>query len=93
MKCHYDVLGLAKDCSDEDIKKSYRKLALQWHPGKDTLMSLVLGMVVGLSPGDFVLDGDPAPFPQKGRSAPSPIFCPFLLWPIGWMDQDATLLV
>jgi len=43
MKCHYDVLGLAKDCSDEDIKKSYRKLALQWHPGKDTLMSLVLG--------------------------------------------------
>jgi len=29
-------------------------------------------MEVGLSPGEFVLDGDPAP-PQKGGGAPSPI--------------------
>ena len=28
-------------------------------------MKLILGMEVGLSPGDFVLDGDPAR-PQKG---------------------------
>jgi len=28
-------------------------------------MKLILGMVVGLSPGEFVLDGDPAP-PPKG---------------------------
>ena len=27
-----------------------------------------LGMEVGLSPGDFVLDGDPAPLPKKGQS-------------------------
>ena len=27
-----------------------------------------LGMEVGLSPGDFVLDGDPVPLPQKGQS-------------------------
>jgi len=27
-----------------------------------------LGMEVGLSPGDFVLDGDPIASPQKGRS-------------------------
>ena len=33
-------------------------------------MKLVLGMEVGLSPGDFVFDGDPVPFPQKGRSLP-----------------------
>jgi len=46
-----------------------------------------LGMEVGLSPGDFVLDGDPAP-PQKG--AEPPIFGPRLLWPNGCMDQDAT---
>ena len=26
-------------------------------------MKLILGMVVGLSPGEFVLDGDPAPYP------------------------------
>ena len=54
---------------------------------------MVLGMEVELGPGDFVLDGDPAspgPPPQKGAEAPSPIFGPFLLWPNGWMHQDAT---
>lgn len=30
--CHYDVLALERDASDEDIKKAYRKLALFWHP-------------------------------------------------------------
>jgi len=29
-----------------------------------------LGMEVGLSSGDFVLDGDPAPPPIKGHSPP-----------------------
>ena len=32
-----------------------------------------LGIQVGLSPGDFVLDGDPAPLPQK-RTEPPPQF-------------------
>jgi len=35
-------------------------------------MKLILGMVVGLSPGEFVLDRDLAPSPKRGR-APSPI--------------------
>ena len=37
-------------------------------------MKLVLGLGVGLSPGDFVLDGDTVPFPKKGAEPPSPIF-------------------
>ena len=48
------------------------------------------GTEVGLSPVDFVLDGDPAPPPKKGGAAPSEIFGPCSLWPNGWMDQDAT---
>ena len=48
-----------------------------------------LGMEVGLSPGDFVFDGDPA-IPRKMAYHPHPIFGPCLLWPNGWMDQDAT---
>jgi len=39
-----------------------------------------LGTEVGLSPGDIVLDGDPA-LPLKG--AQPPIFGPCLLWPNG----------
>jgi len=31
-------------------------------------IKMPLGMEVGLSPGDFVLDGDPARLPKKGRS-------------------------
>jgi len=47
-----------------------------------------LDMKVGLGPCHIVLDGDPAPPPKKG--AQPPIFDPCLLWPKGWMDQDAT---
>ena len=43
---------------------------------------------IGLGPGHIVLDEDPAPLPKKGNIAP--IFGPFLLWPNGWMHQDAT---
>jgi len=46
------------------------------------------GVEVGLSPGDFVLDGDPAPYPERGGASPN--FRPRLLWPNGRMDQDAT---
>jgi len=52
-------------------------------------IKITLGTKVGLSPGDSVLDGDPAPSPQRRRT-PSPIFRPFLLWPNSWMHQDAT---
>ena len=34
-------------------------------------MKLILGMVVGLSPGEFVLHGDPAPSPERGRAISS----------------------
>ena len=33
-------------------------------------IKMPLGMDVGLSPGDFVLDGDPVPPPKKGGGAP-----------------------
>jgi DnaJ family protein A protein 5 len=35
MKCHYDVMGVPRDASFEEIKKQYKKLALVWHPDRN----------------------------------------------------------
>ena len=37
-------------------------------------IKMPLGMELCLGPGDFVLDGDPAPLPKKGRGADPPNF-------------------
>ena len=32
---YYEMLGLTSNCSKEDIKKNYKKLALRWHPDRN----------------------------------------------------------
>lgn len=34
-RCYYEVLELKKTASNDEIKKSFRKLAIKWHPDKN----------------------------------------------------------
>jgi len=45
-------------------------------------IKMALAIEVGLSPGDFVLDGDQLLLKKRKGSSPSEIFGPFLLWPM-----------
>ena len=36
-KDYYEVLKVGKHCTMDDLKKSYKRLAMKWHPFKNPL--------------------------------------------------------
>jgi DnaJ family protein C protein 3 len=41
-KDYYKILGVTKEASESEIRRSYRKLALEWHPGNRKLHLIYL---------------------------------------------------
>jgi DnaJ-class molecular chaperone len=35
-KDYYKILGLTKKANDDEIKKAYKKLAMKWHPDRNS---------------------------------------------------------
>lgn len=33
-KDYYKILGVPKECTEDEVKKAYKKSALKWHPDK-----------------------------------------------------------
>jgi curved DNA-binding protein CbpA len=58
-KDYYAALGLAPDATEEEIRKSYRRLALQWHPDRNAGNTSAAERFKGISEAYAVLV-DPA---------------------------------
>jgi len=57
---------LPKNGAEPPLPKKNNKSAHVYCGQTAEWIKMALSMEVGLSPGDFVSDGDPAPYPKRG---------------------------
>lgn len=74
MADYYSILGLQRGASKDEIKKAYRRLAMQWHPDKnpspEARQKFILiteaydGLMSGKTFSSFIRTGQRAPQPK-----------------------------
>ena len=68
---------------------NFRPMSVVCQTAGWTKMSLGMELGLGLLPRRLFVRWGPSS-PRKKGTVPHPIFGPCLLWPNGWMDEDAT---
>lgn len=55
--CHYDVLGVKRGATEDEIRRAYKKLALFWHPVSFVILFDWFKSTLNLMSNTFILLG------------------------------------
>ena len=89
---YYEVLGVAKGAAADDIKKAYRKLAIQFHPDRNPDNAEAADKFSQVRDAYAVTQGHTLLIPKRHVASPSALFQPELnaMWSLA-QEQRVSL--